>query len=116
MGQRIFSFLVVFLLMFSSGLVAQDSLVIKAKTSYTGYGIQPRSFRTKFSGFMSANSGLVANQQPVSFRAPLQASYYPNSLGVICRTELKLDKISPVPIRLRLGSLEYVNRMEGKIR
>lgn len=41
--------------------------------------------------------------------------YFSNSKqGFVCRQEWKLEKITGVAFRLRLGTLEYTNRMEGK--
>ncbi len=39
---------------------------------------------------------------------------YHNSLGIFCKGENLLSKNAPVNLRFRLGSLDYVNKLEGK--
>jgi hypothetical protein len=42
------------------------------------------------------------------------SSYYLSHLGIFCKEELKIENTLRIPVRLRLGSLQEVNRLEGK--
>jgi hypothetical protein len=88
--QRIFINLVVFLLMFSTKIFAQqkqDSIQLK------------KSF---------------ADQYKAVRLTPLTPDFYIRHLGFFCRKEILLEKKTSIPLRFRLGTLEYVNKMEGK--
>ena len=45
---------------------------------------------------------------------PLSADYYQKNIGVMCKMEWSFEKNFHVPLRFRLGSLDYVNHLEGK--
>ena len=54
---------------------------------------------------------LFLQQQPV-VRVNLGNPF--NHWGIMCLGEYQLEKKTGIPFRFRLGSLEYVNKLEGK--
>lgn len=117
MAQRFCCFLVVFLLMFFQGVFAQQKTGIR-QPLFSAEGISYQKAVPAFQPKISI-AGTVSINDCTSIpgyrllNLPT-ASYYPNSLGFFCKKELQIDKIIRVPLRFRLGSLEYVNWMEQK--
>ena len=60
--------------------------------------------------FKSAAYSSQPKKPPVTIRPDFISSRQ----GYVCRQEWKFEKKTGLPIKLRLGSLEYVNKMEGK--
>lgn len=44
----------------------------------------------------------------------LRPDFYTADFGFFCKKELQLEKRSLIPLRFRLGSLEYCNYLEAK--
>ena len=128
--QRAYRFLVVLLLMLPGKIFSQQQLPLIAQKSpqslmistiFSGNSIginnmiHPRLKRYKYAGNEVGlkETRSVGPEMPAHFRI-IQQNYYTLHVGFFCHKELQFEKLTDVPLRFRLGSLDYVNRMEGK--
>lgn len=42
-------------------------------------------------------------------------AYSYEKLGAFCKWEVQLEKAARMPVKFRLGEVQYVERMEGKL-
>lgn len=115
MVQRVSGFLVVFLLMFFGSMNGQESYVPGLSISalkVTHYQTNVKPFQSRFSKNTPTVAAPTFTVPRISLLNLPDASYYVRNLGFFCKQELKLDKVTGVPVRFRLGSKEYVDRME----
>jgi hypothetical protein len=122
-SQRFSIFLVVCLLMFYGSIFGQKNT---QKTSLIPINIGISQYYRPYQKelfVITSTSELLSshpNYRRISFLVvnpairPVPGDFYVRYLGFICKNEWKLDKISPIPFRFRLGSVDYVNYLEGK--
>jgi hypothetical protein len=127
MAQRVFCFVVVLILFFNVEIFSQGNpILIKLPLNYStlnNFDFEKQlqmKYPTKDSIFipqkLKCDSGSITVRRPlfVLFAPALSPSFYSNHLGFFCKKELQLEKITSVPFRFRLGSLDYVNYLEQK--
>ena len=118
MRERHFYFVVVSILFFNVEIFSQiKPECIKLPTNHNRKfenSLQldrPRAGLAFFPGKIQSDPAII-KPHPSSF--VLSPSFYSNHLSFFCNKELQLDKVAPVPVRFRIGSLDYVNYLERK--
>ena len=113
--QRTYQFVVVFLLIVSAKTFAQQQIPLFAQKMPH----DPQTFLIFKPGTSQKSSitNYVLPQKLILINDPLQIVHpnlYTAQFGFFCRKEWELEKRTYIPFKFRLGSLEYVNKMEGK--
>jgi hypothetical protein len=71
--------------------------------------------------FLSMTNTIKYEQAAVELKnhavaASINSSFYTQQFGFFCKKELQLENTTKVPLRFRLGSLDYCNYLEAKNR
>lgn len=119
--QRVYQILVVFMLILPFGSFSQQQMPLFAQkaphistypVNFQGTGIQnDNSYPSPF-----INNGTFRfTPNPFPFRlTAVDANFTMQNLPFFCKKEFLFEKNTSVPLRVRLGSLDYVNKLEGK--
>ena len=50
----------------------------------------------------------------INVRNPLPGNFYAKQLPFFCNKELQIQKVTSIPIKFRLSTVEYCDKLEGK--
>ncbi len=85
--------------------ILPNSGAVAMETNYPFYLAKQRSF------------SLLPAQNKHTIIAPsmlVSPTFYCSNLAFFCRQEIKFEKITKIPFKFRLGSVQYVDYLEGK--
>ena len=126
MPERIFSFLVVLILLCSSNILGQYKNVenFLKNTTVKPFSQRPAGHLTNslkfcknyFSQSGSFPGSIYKLAQTIASTKPIfsKNAFNREEPSFFCRKEWQFEKATSVPLRLRLGSLEYTNYLEQK--
>ena len=70
---------------------------------------------TKTTGLPPTIFSNTAAVRPFYMLKTVPDNFYASHLGFFCKQEILLEKVTKLPLRFRLGSVQYTDKMEGKL-
>jgi len=121
-SQRAYQILVVFVLIFPATIFSQQQMPLFAQKTPHKFNA-PENFKVKenhdnnYAKGPFINNGApgpsTANPFPLRMEV-VSANFSTQCLPFFCKKEFLFEKNTSIPLRMRLGSLDYVNKLEGK--
>lgn len=106
-----------FMFLFSFQLDAQTGLqaegIAKFKQTTQSSLVQPILLTTPTTTSLPPS---IINQAPQQSVLKMPKAYNFEDLAFFCKIEVQLDQQTAMPVRFRLGTVNYVDRLEGKLR
>ena len=117
--KRFFSLIVALISVYGGELFSQKIKEIPVVLVTENKGVTYKSFQKAVRSDMlrtegRENVGKIALSDLKKPLQPLAAGYFHDNLAFFCRVENRLEKITQVPLRFRLGSLAYTDYLEQK--
>lgn len=113
MAQRIFSILVVWLLLLGEEILAQDATA-QSYTQNPSFSIEWNNLgyfpRYRKSPFSFPHKKMIKNLSASHFG--FSPDFVVRNFSFFCKNEYEFEKATGLALRVRLGSLDYVNRLE----
>jgi hypothetical protein len=123
MSQRVFCFVVVLISLLNGEIFAQvkwEKIIRDFNSSGFTYNDTIRykycikSMNYNISGNQKKNSIFSGDEPNYFLLKPVPLNFYSQNLSFFCKKEFQIEKTIFIPLRFRLGSLEYVNYLEQK--
>ena len=120
-SQRVYQILVVFMLILPARIFSQQQMPLFAQKTphiYSDENLKARKNQNNsyaFSAFVDTKAPRPFTLYPLPIRSEvINGNLTIQNLPFFCKKEFIFEKNTSVPLRVRLGSLDYVNKLEGK--
>ena len=108
----------ILLFFFFTTIQAQPNLVLAGKSLGTLKQINQQSGKSKLfyppTLYFSAPTSSPTSNNPSTPVNQVPLAYAYKDLALFCKLEVKMEKVVKMPVKFRLGSVDYVDWLEGK--